>query len=99
MRLDFARPLGRLAYTLYVRAAPEMFVEWVDNEAVVLDPESGQVHYLNPSAAIVYASILEHGFEPAMSDLERRHGDAEGFAEELPVLLEELKEKGLLLDD
>jgi hypothetical protein len=84
---------------LSMRAAPELFVEWVDNEAVVLDPKSGQVHYLNPSAAIVYASILEQGFEPAIADLERRHGGAEGFADELPVLLEELKEKGLLLDD
>ena len=82
-----------------MRAAPELFVEWVDNEAVVLDPESGQVHYLNHSAAVVYASILEHGFDAAMAELERQHGRAAGFAEEMPVLLEELKEKGLLLDD
>jgi hypothetical protein len=76
-----------------------MQVEWVDDEAVVLDPESGQVHYLNSSAAFVYASILEHGFDEAVARLQRSQGTTPGFAEELSTLLDGMKEKGLILDD
>jgi PqqD family protein of HPr-rel-A system len=82
-----------------MRPAPQMHVEWVDDEAVVLDSESGQVHYLNSSAAFVYASILEHGFDEAVARLERSQGTSPGFPEQLSTFLDEMKEKGLILDD
>jgi hypothetical protein len=82
-----------------LRPAAGMYVEWVDDEAVVLDSESGQVHYLNSSAAFVYASILEHGFDEAMMRLASSQGTSPPNTEELSMLLDEMKEKGLILDD
>jgi hypothetical protein len=76
-----------------------MHVEWVDNEAVVLDPDNGQLHYLNPPAALVFAFIQEHGYEAGMDELEKRHGAEPGFREQLPELLEDMVKKGLLIDD
>jgi hypothetical protein len=75
-----------------------MHVEWVDDEAVVLDPESGQLHYLNPPAALVYAFIQEHGYEAGLAELDKLHGKDPGFAEQLPALLEDMVNKGLLVE-
>ena len=79
-----------------MRVVEGKHVEWVEQEAVVLDPESGLLHYLNPTAALVYALILEHGFDDAMQELERTYADNPGMKEELPALLEEMVEQGLL---
>ena len=76
-----------------------MHVEWVQDEAVVLDPASGELHYLNAPAALVYASIQEFGFEEGLRQIEQSHGDAPGFAEELSKLLDDMRDKGLLVDE
>lgn len=74
-----------------------MHVEWVDNEAVVLDPESGQLHYLNPPAALFYALVLEHGYEAGLEELKRTVPESSD-GDELSVLLDQMLERGLLLD-
>lgn len=82
-----------------MRAAPEIHVEWVDDEAVALNPETGQLHYLNPPAALAYALIAELGLEEGLLQLRERAQippEAEG---ELQVLIDEFLDKGLLLHD
>ena len=82
-----------------MRVADGTTVEWVEGEAVVLDSKSGELHYLNGSAAVLYALMLEHGFEQAMSESDRLFGDQPGFEEERTELLRVMVERGLLLDD
>lgn len=78
--------------------APEGFhVEWVDDEAVVLDPKTGTLHYLNPQAAVVYALMLELGVEAALQQLRESFG-TESVAGDLETLVAEMTDKGLLLD-
>ena len=81
-----------------MRAVEGMHVEWVDDEAVVLDPESGQLHYLNPPAALVFALVQEYGYEQAIKELEEKHGADPVFVESLPKLIEDMVKKGLLED-
>lgn len=81
-----------------VRAAEGMHVEWVDDEAVLLNPETGQIHYLNPAAALVYALILEHGYGGAMQELDRNFG-AERVSTDVAALTEDMVAKGILVDD
>jgi hypothetical protein len=76
-----------------------MYVEWVEGEAVVLDRESGELHYLNGPAALVFALIEEHGYEDARRQLRDRFGTAEGMQEELDGLIEDMVEKKILVDD
>ena len=81
-----------------MRAAEGMHVEWVDQEAVVLDPQTSRLHYLNPPAALAYALILEHGYDGALEQLEGRARDGEN-PEELRRLIDDMVEKGLLVDE
>ena len=81
-----------------MQAAPGMHVEWVEGEAVVLDSSSNRLFYLNSSAALVYALIQEHGFEGAMKELDDRFGGDPQVKEELPDLLDQLVDQGLLID-
>lgn len=76
-----------------------MHVEWVEGEAVVLDQGSGELHYLNGPAAIVFAMIQEHGYDKGLREIESRYGDVEGMKEELGKLIEDMVEKRLLVDD
>lgn len=55
-----------------MRPDPAYHVEWVEDEAVILDTRMHELHYLNAAAAYVYALILEHGFDAAMADLRSR---------------------------
>lgn len=82
-----------------MRPAPGLHIEWVEEEAVVLDPETGHLHYLNPSAAYVYALICEYGFEDASSKIESRFEEGTPMRRELPALLEDMRSKGLLVPD
>jgi hypothetical protein len=82
-----------------MRPETQTHVEWIDNEAVVLDTRTGELHYLNSSAAYVYALILEHGFDQAMTELRRTHGDAISGSDDLPKLIDEFVERGLLIND
>ena len=78
---------------------PSIHVEWVDNEAVALDSATGQLHYLNSPAALVFALILEHGYERALSELRVMHAGEPQLEEHLSELLEDMVEKGLLTDE
>ncbi len=76
-----------------------MYVEWVEDEAVVLNRESGELHYLNGSAALVFALIKEHGFDGAMKDVRVRFGSTEEIDGDLAKLVSDMKEKGILVDE
>ncbi len=81
-----------------MRPADGKHVEWIDDEAVVLDPSTEELHYLNAPAALLYALILEHGFDRGLEELRGIYG-AEGEIEEgIADCLEGLADKGLLVD-
>lgn len=82
-----------------MRAAEKCHVEWVEGEAVVLNQQTEQLHYLNGPAALVYAMILEEGYGPALDKLRTDYGNDPDFERELPALLDDMKERGLLVDD
>ena len=82
-----------------MQPAPGIYVEWVDDEAVALDMETNRLHYLNPPAALVYALILEHGYEEGLKQL-RPVVEAGGVDDgELPDLLESMAQVGLLIEE
>lgn len=89
----------RFLYSAPMRAAEGLHVEWVDDEAVVLDPQTSQLHYLNPTAALVYAAILELGYDRGLEEVKRRHRDADGMTAELASLVDDMVSKGLLIDE
>jgi hypothetical protein len=82
-----------------MKVADSMYVEWVEGEAVVLNRTSGELHYLNGPAALVFALIQEHGYEGAMRELFERFGTADGMKEELDGLIKDMLEKEILVDD
>ena len=73
-----------------------LHVEWVEEEAVVLDTVRGVMHYLNPPAAYVYALIQEYGYHEAMTRLENGFDESAGIRRNLRSLLDEMVSKGLL---
>lgn len=75
-----------------------MHVEWVDDEAVVLNPDTGQIHYLNPPAALVYALILEHGYEDAMQELNGILG-SDRVSRDVADLTQDMVARGILVDE
>ena len=82
-----------------MRASQDFHVEWVEDEAVALNPYNGELHYLNPPAALTYAFIQEFGFERGLQELRKTHGSAPRFEDDLNNLLDDFVEKGLLVDD
>ena len=82
-----------------MKIAPDIAIEWVEDEAVALNPESGELHYLNTSAALVLALIEEHGYEQALAKLRSDHSLTEESEEAMNSLMQEMVEKGLLVDD
>jgi hypothetical protein len=86
-----------LFYDQAMKPAPGKHVEWVDQEAVVLDTESREIHYLNPPAAVAYALILEHGYDEAMAQLKQSFGTESDFEKEVAALVDEMVERGLLV--
>lgn len=80
-----------------MRPAPHVHVEWVDDEAVVLDPDRQELHYLNASAALAFALITEHGYDPGIAELRSRYGETPDFDAQLEHLVKELVDKGLLI--
>ena len=79
-----------------MRAAPDLHVEWVDDEAVILDPATQPLHYLNPPAALAFALVAEHGYDKALKELRARYGDSPDFQEQVAGLIGDLSAKGLL---
>ncbi|HEX2295925.1 MAG TPA: HPr-rel-A system PqqD family peptide chaperone [Actinomycetota bacterium] len=80
-----------------MKVADAMYVEWVEGEAVVLNRDSGELHYLNGPAALVFALIQEHGFDRALEEVRDRFG-AEQVEADLDDLVSDMKEKGILVD-
>ncbi len=81
------------------RIANDLFVQWVDDEAVVLNSGSGTLHYLNRSAALVYALIEEFGYERGIVELKSRVEDVDQLENDLPDLLAQMIEDGILLTE
>ena len=77
--------------------APHLHVEWVEDEAVVLDPDTQQLHYLSPPAALAYALIGELGYDQGIEELRARHGKAPTFEGDLKALIKELTTRGILV--
>lgn len=82
-----------------MKAAQGVHVEWVQDEAVVLQPGSGDLHYLNQQAALVLALIQELGYEAAIGELHSRFPDAETLESDIDELTSDLLEKGILVED
>ena len=82
-----------------MRAAEGVHIEWVDEEAVILDPETERLHYLNPTTALFYALILESGYNQAVIEMGDRFSDVEELQGELERVTAQLVEEGLLTDD
>ncbi len=81
-----------------MRAAAGMHVEWVDVEAVALDPSTGHLHYLNPPAALFLALVLEHGYPRALTEFRSAYAGEADFDEGLTQMIEQMKDGGLLVD-
>ena len=82
-----------------MRVADGKHIEWVDEEAVVLDSDTGDLHYLNGPAAKVFAFIGEYGYEKGLEELEKQHGDLPNFKDEVQDVVNDMVEKGLLVAD
>lgn len=88
-----------LLYDFPMRATPGMKVEWVDEEAVVMDPRSGKIHYLNPPAALFYALVLDRGYRAAVKEMRRRYEMGKKDRRTLRRLVDDLRVVGLLSDE
>ena len=82
-----------------VKVPSSLHVEWVGDEAVVLDTDTGRIHYLNSSAALTYALIMEMGLKPAVRHLRRTKRVSWGNRKELKALIVDLQARGLLTED
>ena len=80
-----------------MQPSPDVYVEWVEDEAVVLNRASGEIHYLNTPAAYFFALALEEGVDHALAAV--RAADPPPPDEEIELLLADMKELGLLIDD
>lgn len=76
-----------------------MHVEWIEGEAVALDSKTSQLHYLNGPAALILALVTEYGHNRALEELGRSHAGVQEMDAQLPALLTDMVERGLLLDD
>ena len=82
-----------------MRVPDGIHVQWVEHEAVVLNERTGEVHYLNPQSALIYALLLEYGMPLAAEQaVERLNGPPEEISPEVDRLLSELVERGLLTE-
>ena len=82
-----------------MRVVPDLHVEWVEGEAVVLHPQTKQLHYLNSSAALVFALMEEVGFQEAMERLRAEFSEIEGMDTDLESVVADMLDRGLLIDD
>ena len=84
-------------YDFMMQTPPGIHVQWVDEEAVVLNEATGELHYLNPQSALIYALLIEFGMPRAATEAcERLDGPPDEIQEEVANLLATFAEKGLL---
>ena len=82
-----------------MKGAPDLHVEWVGEEAVVLNEKTSELHYLNPQSALVYALVLEHGMPGALVEvLKRIDGPEHEIRRDVDILIASFFAKGLLMD-
>lgn len=74
-------------------------MEWVEDEAVILNPGTNELHYLSPTAALAYALIEEYGFEKAMEELKARFAPTASIESDMDELVATLVAAGVLVDD
>ncbi len=91
------RPQGDALERLDARAVADVYVEWVGDEAVVLNQSTGELHYLNPPAAAVLALLLEHGVERGVHEVVGHFDLAADAQEELAALLEDMAARGIVV--
>lgn len=83
-----------------MRSAPNVHVEWVGDEAVVLNQATNELHYLNPQSALIYALLLEYGMPDAVKELQNRvDGRPDDLRQEVEKLVLTFLGKGLLVQD
>ena len=75
-----------------------MHIEWVEDEAVVLDEEGERLHYLNSSAAVFFALVHEFGFDQALTEMRKRFGARLFEDGSIDALIEDFVDRGLLID-
>jgi hypothetical protein len=78
---------------------PGIHVQWVNDEAVVLNEDTSELHYLNPQSALMYALVLEYGMPEAVTKAcERMEGPADQITDEMNKVVGSFIEKGLLAE-
>jgi hypothetical protein len=82
-----------------IAVAPGRYVEWIADEAIVLEPDTGRLHYLNAPAALMYGLIAEFGYAAAVVEFKHRTKSASGADEALAELVAAMLEKRLAVDD
>ena len=80
-----------------MQPAPGLHIEWVEDEAVVLEIATGKLHYLNTSAALVLAAIDEYGYEEGIAHVKKTAG-SDSVEGDVATLIENMVERGLLID-
>lgn len=90
---------GRRQDNQLMKLAPGVHIEWVDQEAVILDQDKSLLHHLNPTAALVVAYIDEYGYTDGRRMIEERFAIENQGSEELEELLLKLIAQGLLVND
>ena len=74
-------------------------VQWVEDEAVVLNEDTSEIHYLNPQSALIYALVLEYGMPEAVGHVcERVDAPADQVQAETEQIVKDLIDKGLLAE-
>lgn len=82
-----------------MQLADGVHIQWIGDEAVALNEQSGHLHYLNSMAALILATVLEHGEKEGAVILAKAYGDQRPIAEDMATVLGELRDKGLLIED
>ena len=80
-----------------MQASQDLYVEWMEDEAVVLNRTSGEIHYLNPPAAYFFALALEDGVDGALETI--RAAEPPPREDEIEALIADMVERGLLVDE
>jgi hypothetical protein len=76
-----------------------MKVRWVDEEAVIVNLETGRIHHLSPTSAWIYSVIEEYGFDEGMAEIRNSRGNNPTSMSEVATLIQDMIDQGLLMED
>jgi hypothetical protein len=82
-----------------MRLAEGVHIQWIGDEAVALNEETGYLHYLNSTAAVILALVLEYGSEEAAARLSATYEDEHALEHDMTAVLDDLRDKELLVED